>query len=222
MPDPLKTVYVFRGFVEADRAKSFLESKGISALVVEKDSETLLNPLDVVHLRVAESDALRAFDLLVAEGHLAPPGGSDPDIDPPAEGETTYRCPLCGRAFSAEYDFCPYCEPPAAWLETVLPKRRAILAQRTGDKQETRKEPTLSERDQIARWAFYSALLGLCVCPLGMSLISLYFVVRVAFHHGEMSEESRVNVKIALILALTELGLVTFVLASLTIRSLAG
>src|SRR5262249_34977632 len=57
MPAPQSTIFVFRGFVEADRAKTFLESKGIPAILVEEEQSRSINLLDVVHLRVAEGDA---------------------------------------------------------------------------------------------------------------------------------------------------------------------
>jgi hypothetical protein len=215
MPDPQTTVSVFQGFVEADRAKKLLEAKGILAILVEAESSPFLNTTDVVHLRVAESDASRALEILVAAGNIPPPGGSDPDFDPPSVGDTTCRCPACGRAFSTDYDFCPYCEPPADWLAAAIPKRPAIENYHAHGQEEAREEPHTSPRDILAELALYFALAGLCCWPLALASTSLVLVLCVAFTRGKMRPESRMSVYICATLSAIELVILLLAVWSL-------
>jgi hypothetical protein len=215
MPEPQVTISVFNSFLAGDRAKTFLESKGISAILVEEEGSRFIDAYHVVHLRVSESDASQALEMLIAEGQVAAPGGLDSDFDPPGEGEPACRCNNCGRTYRTEYDFCPYCEPPADWLAAAIPKRRAIPDHHTELEPEPRGKPPLSKRDELARAALISAALGLCVCPFGCAFISLYFLLRVAFRSEEMRAESWMSVYVALVLCIGELGLLLLVIFNL-------
>jgi hypothetical protein len=217
MPDPQTTISIFRGFVEADRAKTLLESRGISAILVEEASSPFINTSDVVHLRVAESDASRALEILVAEGQVTMPA-EDPDYDPPGAGVPTCRCPRCGRTFSTEYDFCPYCGPPADWLASAIPQRPALPEDFLNADKAPRKKPSYPVRDALAEWALYSALAGLCIWPLGFASVVLIVILWAAFPGGKMRPESWMSVTIALILGLAELGLSVMVLWNLLQR----
>ena len=205
MPDPQTTISVFQGFVEADRAKILLGTKGISAILVEAESSPFLNTTDVVHLRVPESDASRALEILVAAGNVPAPGGSDPDFDPPGVGDTTCRCPGCGRAFSADFDFCPYCEPPADWLAAAIPRRPAMVDYHARGQKEPREEPHISTGDLLAELALYFALAGLCCWPLALASTSLVLILCIAFTRGKMRPESRMSVYICATLSAIEL-----------------
>jgi hypothetical protein len=205
MPEPQTTISVFSSFLQADRAKTFLQTNGISAILVEEMSNPFLNATDVVHLRVAESDASRALHMLVAEGHVAAPGGWDPDFDPPGEGEAACRCANCGRTYSTDYDFCPYCEPPADWLATAIPKRRAIADYHVRELEQPRAERPNSARDILAELALYFALAGLCCWPLALASTSLVLVLCVALTRGKMRPESRMCVVICAVLSAIEL-----------------
>jgi hypothetical protein len=221
MPEPRTTIYEFTSFVDADRARSFLQSQGIAAAMVETTSAPFLTMSDVVHLRVDEADATRALEMLMAEGRVAPRRERDPDIDPPAEGEMACRCPRCGKAFSTQYDFCPYCEPPADWLAAAIPKPPVIQEVRAGQARQAREKPASLQRDAMAEWALYSAVLGLCF-PGGGSLAALLLAGFAVFHSGEMRDRSWMNVYIAVILSLAQLGLVALAFIVWMTRALTG
>ena len=166
MPERQTTISVFESFLEADRAKSLLESKGISALLVEEDSNPFGDKRDVVHLRVAESAASQALSILVAEGQVIMPDDADPDFGAQADGAPAFRCPRCGRAFSSEFDFCPRCDPPEEWLASAVGKRRTTDNRSSGSMILFQPPPPLSQRDELAKFALYTALIGLCVSVL--------------------------------------------------------
>jgi hypothetical protein len=218
MLDPQTTISVYRSFLDGERAKIFLESKGISTILVEDESGPSFDLRDVVHLRVAESEAARATEMLNAERLSSWPSDRDPNLDPPPEGVPTCRCPFCGRAFSTEYDFCPYCEPPADWLAKAIPTRKVSQDKFAFPEPAQRSEPVESERDKLAWTAFCTAALGICVCPLACSLVSLGYCLAVALRTEEMRNESWMYVYLALGLSLVELGVIAMVFTSLLAR----
>jgi hypothetical protein len=218
MPDPQSTIFVFSGFVEADRAKTLLESKDISAILIETESSPFVNTTDVVHLRVAESDASQALAILVAEGRIPAPADSDPDIGLPGAGDTTCRCPNCGRTYSTEYDFCPYCEPPADWLAAAIPKRpglghRVWLADEM-DVVATRASNDEETRVRLAEWALYAALAGLCIWPLEFVTLTLIGILCAAYTGSKMRPGSWIIVTMSAIISAIEVLVLAFTIWS--------
>ena len=185
---------------------------------METTSQPFLKASDVVHLRVAEAEAKRALEMLIAEGRVAPLR-EDPDIDPPAEDEAVSRCPRCSKAFSVKYDFCPYCQPPGDWLAAAVPMPPVIP--QLAVEQEARTRPVDWQRDALAEWALYAAVLGFCV-PLAAAFAALTLAGMAAFQRGAMHDKSWMCIYIAVILAVVQLGLAVLALYVWTTRALVG
>jgi len=190
MSDQLVTLATFHSTLEAMMAKNRLESEGVTAQVTEEvtgDLFQLASPLGV-RLLVDEEDLERAGAILDAHEKLAPaPAGA------PEEGiSATRSCPMCGKPFGTEYEFCPTCGPPQPEVAPLPDEETAVT---------TEEDFARVEDGELAFRAFRAAVISMIffwlpgifnVClgtlfALPVFLYSVWLLCRVTAFSGELS-----------------------------------
>ncbi|HEV3257486.1 MAG TPA: DUF2007 domain-containing protein [Gemmataceae bacterium] len=189
MPDKLVTLATFSKTYEAELARNRLEAEGIAAHLsgeASADLWTIGTSFGTVQLQVAEADLERAGDILDSVGE---PPVEEAVSPPPADAiQAGWICSRCGADVSPARDTCPSCGAPADDLEeltpppstAISPVRRAVLE---GDEE----DPATRAGDHLAARAFRAAVMGLWLCPPFVYVYSLWLLVRLFAHAGELS-----------------------------------
>jgi hypothetical protein len=150
MPENLVTIATFNTPEEAALARNFLETRGVKAFLIDEDTVGMFwhmgSALGGVKLQVADIDRDRAEQVLDQRGESEP--ATDVVDDGFAEGRT---CPVCGAAFSEDYDYCPECGPPEAGVNEDSETESAIT---------TPEVLASADADDLARRSFRAAIIG--------------------------------------------------------------
>jgi hypothetical protein len=244
MSDTFVTVMTFNRGYEAQLAKNLLENEGINSMLSGELTADML-PFgqagggDQIALQVHEDNAQRATGILavVAAAKL------DDDWEKQAEsGADVWICSLCGEPVSNHLSRCYSCETPRDSIRAsaardhtaiqpdlaTLPTGEEVQARdeiadapsleptpppslpRTPEPKEIDEPPPTAIGDDLARRA--------CIASLFFVLmpISWYYLVRLMFHSGELSQKGfryfygalLVNGLIAVLVVVTYVSLV--------------
>lgn len=178
MGKKLVTIATFDQPAQARLAKNALDAAGVQATVTDESLVAmdwlLSNAIGGIKVQVWDEDAERAVAVL------------NETLGDPGEGTDVSPEELAAEAEAARSDEGD-AEPPEP--EPAGPEDQYAAA---------------SERDEYARRAVFTALLGLLFPPV--SGYALYLFFNAAFGQGEISRTGRLNRSIALVFALAGLA----------------
>ena len=208
MPEAFVTLAAYHMSVEAELVRGRLEAEGIQAFLTGGGSVGVFGGIQglggMIQLRVSETDAERAAEILAAHEKAEGDGGEERLAD----DSVLWLCPLCGEAVSDDLEVCPSCETPRpaptkSPAVTAVPRHNPAsqdVQEKPAPKAETITSDTPLEAvpstveddlnlpnletmvgDDLVRRAFLSSLF-----PLLMPY-SFWLLARLGFYSGEVS-----------------------------------
>jgi hypothetical protein len=169
MSEKLVKIAAFASPVEANFAQNVLTEEGIESCIENEATVGLFWPLGNavggVKLFVHESDAQRARALLAE--HLPEPFDDEPQT--PA-GVSGGRCKKCDAKLEPDFEVCWSCGEPVEDSEPAPHEAEAAIAAEQPSpkriaKPKPKRETIIDEADDLAKKAWFSAILGLFLCP---------------------------------------------------------
>jgi hypothetical protein len=190
MPEDFVPVAAYGTPLEADLAKNYLEAEGI--LVLLSDDATvgwfwyLGNAVGGIKLLVPRDQVERAAAVLAARPGGQPESCVEAGQGAEASGTGGVACARCGARMDPDMDYCPACGEAPPDATRASPDSPAGNGRAAGE--EELEEQAASPGDDLANRALRAAILGLILCPPLLQVYSLWLLLRLAFHQGEVSD----------------------------------
>jgi hypothetical protein len=156
-----------------------LEAEGISVVLADEATVGwfwyLGNAVGGVKLLVPRAQLEQSVAVL-DNVRSARDASADPVLD-------DWTCDECGTRVNVDLDYCPACEA-ANENRSDMEGLPLTAPDATGD---TADDLAISVGDEIAARALRAAVLGLLACPPVLHFYSLFLLLRLALHSGEVS-----------------------------------